>query len=242
MAVTIFCRLDYEVAELTWENGQLAMHGLGLPRLTNKTTAIMTSPAKYSTWDKPPPAVGTLESIVNQATTVPQSKSAIDGGGHVGDELVSWFENNRRSGIPVGAAASVTLRDALVPRTNQERFPQVLESLPGIGTSTRAGSCSGAASLENGGGGGREVRLARVTHDWSSLPDQSVTGSATCGLESGRQLTLDTCEMDLGTAGAAGFTSTSLGSPGNTSSAGEECTKSGDEHDSVCRSRNQARI
>ncbi|XP_047976872.1 transcription factor UNE10-like isoform X4 [Salvia hispanica] len=40
--------LDYEVAELTWENGQLAMHGLGVPR-----------------------AGGTLESIVSQATFCP---------------------------------------------------------------------------------------------------------------------------------------------------------------------------
>ncbi|KAG6435645.1 hypothetical protein SASPL_100519 [Salvia splendens] len=40
--------LDYEVAELTWENGQLAMHGLGVPR-----------------------AGGTLESIVSQASFYP---------------------------------------------------------------------------------------------------------------------------------------------------------------------------
>ncbi|KAL1543374.1 transcription factor UNE10-like isoform X2 [Salvia divinorum] len=40
--------LDYEMAELTWENGQLAMHGLGVPR-----------------------AGGTLESIVSQATFYP---------------------------------------------------------------------------------------------------------------------------------------------------------------------------
>lgn len=215
------------------------MHGLGASRLTCKNTAIMTSPDKYSTWDKPP-AGGTLESIVNQATTVlPKSNSAIDDGGQVGEELVSWFENNQNPGIPDGATISVALRDALVPCPNQEQFTQLLESRPGIGTSTRVGSCSGAASLDNGGG--MEVRLAPFTHDWGSRLDQSVTGSATCGLESGPQLTLDTCEMDLGMAGATGFTSTSLGSPGNTSSAGKECTKSGDEHDSVCRSRNQAR-
>ncbi|XP_042065629.1 transcription factor UNE10-like isoform X2 [Salvia splendens] len=40
--------LHYEVAELTWENGQLAMHGLGVPR-----------------------AGGTLESIVSQASFYP---------------------------------------------------------------------------------------------------------------------------------------------------------------------------
>ncbi|KAI9078454.1 hypothetical protein K1719_039550 [Acacia pycnantha] len=28
--------LDYEVAELTWENGQLSMHGLGLPKVPEK--------------------------------------------------------------------------------------------------------------------------------------------------------------------------------------------------------------
>ncbi|KAL3833103.1 hypothetical protein ACJIZ3_007839 [Penstemon smallii] len=49
--------LNYEVAELTWENGKLAVHGLGPPRVINK-------PIVTSTWDKPR-ATGTLESIVN---------------------------------------------------------------------------------------------------------------------------------------------------------------------------------
>lgn len=49
-------RSNYEVAELTWENGQLSMHGLrGL---------IPTTPTK-PTWGR---AGDTLESIVHQAT------------------------------------------------------------------------------------------------------------------------------------------------------------------------------
>ncbi|XP_010523095.1 PREDICTED: transcription factor UNE10 isoform X2 [Tarenaya hassleriana] len=44
---------EYEVAELTWENGQLALHGLGPPRAQTQTKYV---------------SGGTLESIVNQAT------------------------------------------------------------------------------------------------------------------------------------------------------------------------------
>uniref|UniRef100_A0A1J3HTF9 Transcription factor UNE10 n=1 Tax=Noccaea caerulescens TaxID=107243 RepID=A0A1J3HTF9_NOCCA len=62
--------LDYEVAELTWENGQLGLHGLGPPRVT--------APSKYSTG-----AGGTLESIVDQATRLPKPR----------DELVPWFHH-----------------------------------------------------------------------------------------------------------------------------------------------------
>ncbi|KAJ6805870.1 transcription factor UNE10 isoform X2 [Iris pallida] len=45
---------EYEVTELTWENGQLSAHGLGHPRRVNKPTP------KY-------PSSETLEAIVNQA-------------------------------------------------------------------------------------------------------------------------------------------------------------------------------
>ncbi|KAK6925069.1 Myc-type, basic helix-loop-helix (bHLH) domain [Dillenia turbinata] len=47
---------NYEVAELTWENGQLAMHGLG---------GLLPSGPPKPTW---PHANDTLESIVHQAT------------------------------------------------------------------------------------------------------------------------------------------------------------------------------
>ncbi|KAK4427704.1 Transcription factor UNE10 [Sesamum alatum] len=47
----------YEVTELTWENGQLALHGLG---------GILPPPQTKQTWDHKPG--DTLESIVHQAT------------------------------------------------------------------------------------------------------------------------------------------------------------------------------
>nr|WIE96077.1 basic helix-loop-helix transcription factor [Loropetalum chinense var. rubrum] len=51
----LFSRSNYEVAELTWENGQLALHGLG---------SLPPAPTK-PTWGR---AGDTLESIVHQAT------------------------------------------------------------------------------------------------------------------------------------------------------------------------------
>ncbi|XP_011088088.1 uncharacterized protein LOC105169392 [Sesamum indicum] len=53
----------YEVTELTWENGQLALHGLGgiLPPPPPPQTSKQT-------WDHKPGVGDTLESIVHQAT------------------------------------------------------------------------------------------------------------------------------------------------------------------------------
>ncbi|KAJ0665547.1 putative transcription factor bHLH family [Helianthus annuus] len=138
--------LDYEVAELTWKNGQLAMHGLGPPRLVYKSQA----------WDKPR-AAETLEAIVDQATLQPQHKSPTD---LFVDDLVPWLDYH-----------------------------------------------------------------------------QSVSGSETFGMESSRQLTVDTRERELG---VKGLTSTSMGSPDDTVS-GKRSFKSmsPDEHDSVCHSRPQ---
>lgn len=56
---------NYEVAELTWENGQLAMHGLG--------GLLPTAPTK-PTWGR---AGDTLESIVHQATCHNQNSNFI---------------------------------------------------------------------------------------------------------------------------------------------------------------------
>nr|WIE96165.1 basic helix-loop-helix transcription factor [Loropetalum chinense var. rubrum] len=231
----IWCRLDYEVAELTWENGQLAMHGLGPPR----------APAKY-TWDKPR-ASGTLESIVNQATRLPHCKPSLDAGTGTGtgtgrNEVVPWFDPHRAAAA--SATATMTM-DALVPCSRTEDpSTHVIESMSGIGTcvvgsSTRVGSCSGVATTQDGDEAvvvaGKRARMARVptTHEWSSRADQSVSGSATFGRDS-PYVTVDTCERDLG------LTSTSLGSAENTSS-GKQCTKTttADDHDSVCHSRPQ---
>ncbi|XP_052194849.1 transcription factor UNE10 [Diospyros lotus] len=228
--------LDYEVAELTWENGQLAMHGLGPPRAASKQLPANSLPAKY-TWDKPR-AGGTLESIVNQATFFPKGKPAAC------EELVPWFDDRQ------AAAASATMTmDALVPCSNGTQEPAASgHVLEGIGTcwvgcSTRVGSCSGATTtnntLENNTGeavkGARpaNVPVGAAAPEWSSR-DNSVSGSATYS----RQMTLDTCERELG---PCVFTSTSMGSPENTSSGkqGTKTTTTGDDHDSVCHSRPQ---
>ncbi|KAL2251544.1 UNVERIFIED_CONTAM: Transcription factor UNE10, partial [Sesamum indicum] len=227
--------LDYEVAELTWENGQLAMHGLGPPRVVNKPT-LASSPTKYSNWDRPR-AGGTLESIVNQATGHLRPKSAVDGGG--GDnakELVPWFDPHRAAIVnPATASASITVTmDALVPcnnnsicrnDNNQENSAHVLEGIGTcvVGCSTRVGSCSAAAVATDGGD-----RVARVGV-CSCKANASASESATCGGRDSRQLTLDTCERELG---GGGFTSTSLWSPENTSSGKEYTKTSADDHDS----------
>lgn len=166
---------------------------------------------------------GTLESIVNQATNAqPHDKRPCEGASGVDDELVPWFHENRAHGsnsavAPVRSVPSTALSmDALVPcGRNRGKNHQVQGSNTcggGVvgGNSTRVGSCSGA--------GGERAREARIPHELSSrAPDQSVSGQGS------RQ----------------GFTSTSLGSPGNTSST-KQCTKTGDDYDSFCHSRNQA--
>lgn len=214
--------LDYEVAELTWENGQLAMHGLGPPRVPVKQMASSTPASKFSTWEKPR-ASGTLESIVNQATRLPpQRKPLFD----ATDDLVPWFERHHRAPVPTSASASTTMT------------ADVLGTCVVAG-STRVGSCGGAAATKDKDVDvdvvlmGKRAKEARVPGEWSSR-DQSVTGSATYGMDS-QHGTLDTCERDFG----FGFTSTSLGSPEHTSSGGKPCAKvttTADDHDSVCHS------
>ncbi|KAM2498718.1 hypothetical protein PS1_040947 [Malus domestica] len=195
--------LDYEVAELTWENGEVAMHGLGPPRLLAKPL----STTKYTTWDKPR-ASGTLESIVNQATSTalpPPLKPPFDsssGGGSGAKELVTWFDRHRAVATP---STTVTM-DALVPCRNQSDDPssQMIESIsvPGVisgtgmvGCSTRVDSCSGATGAATHDDdtllSGKGTSLARVpeTPEWSSR-SQSVSGSATFGIDS-QHVTLD---------------------------------------------------
>ncbi|KAJ0112077.1 hypothetical protein Patl1_00178 [Pistacia atlantica] len=107
-----------------------------------------------------------------------------------------------------------------------------------VDCSTRVGSCSGpAATQDEDDVLLKKARVARVpmAPEWSSR-DQSVSGSATFGRDS-QHVTHDTCDMDIG----VGFTSTSMGSPENTSFA-ELCTKAttDDDHDSFCHSTPQA--
>ncbi|EOX96336.1 hypothetical protein QUC31_005517 [Theobroma cacao] len=234
--------LDYEVAELTWENGQLAMHSLGPPRVPAKPLNS-TSPSKY-TWDKPR-AGGTLESIVNQATSFPYRNVSLDGGR---DELVPWFDHHRAAvaAAAVASSSATMTMDALVPCSNrsEDRTTHVMESIRGlggtcvVGCSTRVGSCSGPTGTQDDGVllTGKRAREARVSvaPEWSSK-DQNASASATFGTDS-QHVTVDSYEKDFG----VGFTSTSLGSPENTSSP-RPCTKAttADDHDSVCHSRPQ---
>uniref|UniRef100_A0A2N9FJZ2 BHLH domain-containing protein n=1 Tax=Fagus sylvatica TaxID=28930 RepID=A0A2N9FJZ2_FAGSY len=207
--------LDYEVAELTWENGQPAMHGLGTPRVPVKPIPSTTSATKFNAWEKPR-ASGTLESMIwsHGLTTTGQP----------------WLP-------PPQPPATMTM-DALVPCSNRTDDQTTTQGggLGGtcvVGCSNRAGSCSGPATQDQDEG--RRAREARVSlqaaaPEWSSR-DQSVSGSATCGgRDSQHVTTVDTCERDLG----VGFTSTaSLGSPDSTSS-GKPFTKATttEDHDS----------
>ncbi|KAF9602399.1 hypothetical protein IFM89_027528 [Coptis chinensis] len=201
--------LDYEVAELTWENGQLAMHGLGHPRVIGKPSST-----KY-TWEKPR-ASGTLESIVNQAAQLAPCNAPVH---H--NELVPWFDGDRT--IVPGAMAM----DALVPSSSGIRFThdpikRGMDPNQGVGTcatgkSTRAESCGGTASFEKG----KKVeetmvrKRARVPRAVLAREDcsrnQSVSVSNTFGRQRKYVRGVDSCEMELDT----GFTSTSLGSDTN---------------------------
>ncbi|KAL1546487.1 transcription factor UNE10-like isoform X2 [Salvia divinorum] len=119
--------LDYEVAELAWENGQLAMYGLGAPRALNKAAGA-----------------DTLESIVDQATfSLPHDKSAAS------NKLVPWLDH----GAAASAAAAASM-DALVPCNNgRNEKHESSTQVPGIGACT-VGSCSGADGLARAAGRG----------------------------------------------------------------------------------------
>ncbi|RVW15236.1 Transcription factor UNE10 [Vitis vinifera] len=134
--------LDYEVAELTWENGQLAMHGLGQPRVPAKPVAS-AAVSKYP-WEKPR-AGGTLESIVNQATRLPHHKPPPEG---ANDDLVPWLDHQRAVAAAAAAASVAMTMDALVPcsnnnnTTNNNSPSHVMDSVP-----AGLGPCGGAAPL-----------------------------------------------------------------------------------------------
>ncbi|KAL4567183.1 hypothetical protein LXL04_022758 [Taraxacum kok-saghyz] len=225
-------KLDYEVAELTWKNGQVAMHGLGPPRVVSKPHTSTTGSTRY-TWDKPR-AAETLEAIVNQATLLPYGISQMEF--YAGD-LVPWIDQQTSNLATGTTSASITMTmDALVPSSNTQ-LHTLRSAAKGsaILASARVGSCSGDQS------GFVDQRVARggapAAHEWSSCKDQSVSGSGTFGMESGRQFTVESCEREFG---VKAFTSTSNGSPENTIS-GKRSTQSTspDEHDSVGQSKRQ---
>ncbi|KAL9685236.1 hypothetical protein QQ045_022684 [Rhodiola kirilowii] len=223
--------LDYEVAELTWENGQLALHGLGQPRTS-------------ASWqDKQPGSSGTLESIVNQATCFfnPSFNEKPLPCFPPRDEFVPWFNHQ-------AAAASATMTmDALVPlcskennNNNNNRAAITCEDSNAapcggrgvLGGFTNVDSCS--AGMNSGQVGKRQKQgvdarqVPVVGQDWSTRSEYSANSSRP-------QLTLDTActEKDQGTV----FTSTSIWSADNTSSGMPYTKLTGDDHDSICHSR-----
>ncbi|KAI9110926.1 hypothetical protein K1719_018046 [Acacia pycnantha] len=236
---------DYEVAELTWQNGQIWMNGMGLPRPPAKpitsgeaenprSDLLASNNSKYR-------ASGTLESIVNQATKFSQnSKSMMSqsvdgdcggGGGSDRDKLVPRFKHRRGGGGGAGAAISNTMTmDALVPCSNRtdEQSTAVVDGSVGGGIGTRGGGLGMGCSAHVGSCGGGVARVQAVARmpvarQW----DQSVSE------RDSHHVTPDTCDREMD----VDYTSASMGSPENTSSV-RLCTKTtaADEHDSVCHS------
>ncbi|CAB4269622.1 unnamed protein product [Prunus armeniaca] len=181
--------LDYEVAELTWENGQVAMHGLGLPRLQAK------------------PSLTHCE--VHHLGQAPGNKPPFDSsGGGANGELVSWFDHHRATAVRSTAVTPSTTMtmDALVPCRNQSdnssnhmmesmSMPVVISGSDVVGCSTRVESCSGATGAatqdDDTKFSGKHGSLSSVpeTPEWSSR-SQSVSGSATFGMDN-QPVTLD---------------------------------------------------
>ncbi|KAF6175413.1 hypothetical protein GIB67_036504 [Kingdonia uniflora] len=201
----------FEVAELTWENGQLAMHSLAHQRVL----------ASKHAWEKPLGS-GTLESIVNQATHLAPCNE--------NDELVPMFDHQQ----PVTTSTATITMDALVPCS--KHVPK-LSPTSEPENLTRVGSCAGPRPAR------KRARVANVNVgcDGNSR-NYSVGASVTLGKES-RFVPLDTSEMDFG----VGFTSTSLGSPEETSlSTGkrevgtDEDKKSHNEKSTVSTKRSRA--
>ncbi|XP_010264312.1 PREDICTED: transcription factor UNE10-like [Nelumbo nucifera] len=233
-AATDVSMLNTEVVELTWENGQVALHGLGPNRPIGKPLPSTTTTTSKYTWEKPR-AGGTLESIVSQATRLDPSKVPLTGG----DDLVPWF-------YPHGtiAAQPITM-DALVPCANRTTSTDDQSNHVPEPNSLRPESSGEAGTVERRT---KEVALTKklarkalvpVTHERSSK--QSVSISATFGRDSSRHdmSLIDTYELDPDT----GFTSNSLGSPENTStgkpSGSYNKPTTVDDHDSVCHSGSQ---
>ncbi|CAH1448105.1 unnamed protein product [Lactuca virosa] len=200
-------KLDYEVAELTWE--------------------------KWAAGHARPRAAETLEAIVDQAKLQPYSKYQVA----VNDEeVVPWLQHRIPTVATGSVNASGTMTsDALVPSSNgnstaSQRVAQAHQSIKSAhdtGCSTRVGSCSGAQSAfldrRMGQGGGSTTVAA---HEWSSCRDQSVSiGSETFAAT-------DTYDGDLG---GSRLTSTT-GSPQNTSS-GKDYSRSTSPDDSLFHCR-----
>ncbi|XP_047318267.1 transcription factor UNE10 [Impatiens glandulifera] len=221
----------YEVTELTWENGQLALHGLCPSRVPPPGKLLLPTYPPTNTWVDKPRAGGTLESIVNQAavpfTNYP-AHVGVGGGGGV-EELMSWYEHNpaaevEPAKVSVPLTATLTM-DALVPCSAVQGL---VDSGMVQGGTGMVGSCSGKVAGRESGG---KNRFSASALEWNNL-DNSASESATiCRDNNNRYVKVDTCEKDMTMGG--GFTSNSTGSPENTSSG----KTTPDEHESVSHNR-----
>lgn len=212
------------MAELTWENGQLVMHGFGFPRTHSKPSS--SSPIK-SDWENPRVG-GTLECIVDQATCPPPPDAGAD-------DHFTWFHHHctpADTAIDVLVPCSTRPTDAGAAK-NSSRVP----GPPLVASSTMVGSCRGAGFdfdriEEEASAAAKHTRgAAPASNEISSHMMQSTT----YGSESrGHVETETTWDMDLDVD--VDFTSTSheysslLGMP-MLSSYG---------HDSVCHTKPQA--
>ena len=236
-----FCRFEYEVTELTWENGQLAMHGLGLPRVTGKIqhggggAGGGGGGGSKNTWDnKPARASGTLESLVNQGTCHGEII------GFNGTDLVPWFSDHHRQTLqtPAGMDAMVPCEAGKAPAESSD-----------IRVATRVENEKGR--MVHGKGGRVMARMVHSGTEGSGCRNQmKVSGNAAkFGGESGKKVTSDTRDRDYsvvsgGSGGLTVTTATSQESMDNTRS-GKICIKTTttaatDDRDSVCHSTHQA--
>jgi hypothetical protein len=163
---------DFEVAELTWENGNILSHGLGAPRVIKAmpkypttTTAPATVPsASGITWAKQQMSGGgTLEEVVNEATRGHMLPPAL----LPGTKFTPWTST-------VHAAQAAV--DLLVPCTRDDVEPARLvgedgrvcasqgSAAPGRGESTLVtlDTCGGA-------GGGEDMGFTVTTNNSTSL-------------------------------------------------------------------------
>lgn len=138
--------MECEVAELTWENGHLAMHGLG--------------------GREKPRQGGTLESIVRQAAGLPAAAAK------AGDELHPWFEHQRAAGRSVTMDALVPCSHQ-TPSAEEQSTRVPGSGGPPVLSSARVGSCS--ASRDDGPGGRKRSRAASIDVQSESQPTTAET-------------------------------------------------------------------
>ncbi|KAF3795209.1 Transcription factor [Nymphaea thermarum] len=212
---------DYEVAELTWQNGQLAMHGLGPPKSSS------CKPLPKQVWERHQ-ASGTLECIVNQGTGLPDKPSPV----HEAKDLSPWFRD---------ALVPCSISDApkpTLPGSDGVLHRPLFEHTMGSDSGAYAGSCKGA--LPGLDDRGRHEKMGAQTQQYSkrqklavgpeasrSGANLSISGSATFGRDD-TFVSVDTYE----TSGHVDGLTTPVRSPENTSTAK-------DEQDSVCHSRSK---